>query len=186
MTEAGGLQDLAPSTDEADADRHIRPPTSLNSATKRRAITVLGILSLAVPVVVYLGFIHRYGVNVLWNDQWDDINVVGHTHAGNLSLATLWAQHNENRVFFPNLIVVVLSETTHFNSVIEEYMSAAMLIIATGLLILTHRRRRPSTPWFFYCPVAILTFSLVGGSSFTAVATPSGVSKWPGIWSCWV
>ncbi len=90
----------------------------------------------------------------------------GTRDAGNLSLATLWAQHNENRVFFPNLIVVVLGDTTHFNTVIEEYVSAAMLIIATGLLILTHRRRRPSTPWFFYCPVAILMFSLVGGSSF--------------------
>ena len=88
--------------------------------------------------------------------------------AGNLSLATLWAQHNENRIFFPNLIVVVLGDTTHFNTVIEEYVSAAMLIIATGLLILTHRRRRPSTPWFYYCPVVILMFSLVGGNPWWA------------------
>jgi hypothetical protein len=123
----------------------------------------VGILSLAVPVAVYLWFIHRYGVNMVWGDSWSDINVIEHAHAGTLSLATLWAQHNENRVFFPKLIVVMLGDTTHFNTVIEEYVSAAMLIIATGLLILTHRRRRPSTPWFYYCPVAILMFSLVGG-----------------------
>jgi hypothetical protein len=165
MTEVGGLQGLALSTDEAGADVHSRPPTSLSSA-RRRTITGLGVLSLAVPVAVYLWFIHRYGVNMIWNDNWADINVIEQAHAGNLSLATLWAQHNENRVLFPNLIVVVLGDTTHFNIVIEEYVSAAMLIIATGLLIQTHRRRRPSTPWLFYCPVAILMFSLVGGSAF--------------------
>jgi hypothetical protein len=141
---------------------------SLSAAARRRTITGLGILSLAVPVIVYLWFIHRYGVNMLWGDTWTDVNVIGHAHAGNLNLATLWAQHNENRVFFPNLIVIVLGDTTHLNIVIEEYVSAAMLIIATGLLILAHRRRRPSTPWFYYCPVAILMFSLVGGNPWYA------------------
>ena len=27
----------------------------------------------------------------------------------------MWAQHNENRIFFPNLIVVLLAHTAHFN-----------------------------------------------------------------------
>jgi hypothetical protein len=168
MTEVGDLRELALSTDEVGADPTPRPPTSPSSTTRRRSITGLGILSLAVPVMVYLWFIQRYSVNMIWGDAWTDINVIEHAHAGNLSLATLWAQHNENRIFFPNLIVVVLGYTTHFNTVIEEYVSAAMLIIATGLLILTHRRRRPSTPWFYYCPVVILMFSLVGGNPWWA------------------
>ena len=167
MTEVGDLRE-ALSTDEAGADLTVRPRTSLSSATRRRTISGLGILSLAVPVIVYLWFIRRYSVNMIWGDTWTDINVIEHAHAGTLSLATLWAQHNESRIFFPNLIVVLLGVTTHFNTVIEEYVSAAMLIIATGLLILTHRRRRPSTPWFYYCPVAILMFSLVGGNPWWA------------------
>jgi hypothetical protein len=176
MTEVtGASREIALSTDGAGADLTVRPRTSLSSAARRRTITGLGILSLAVPVAVYLWFIHRYSVNMLWGDAWTDINVIGHAHTGNLSLATLWAQHNENRVFFPNLIVVVLGDTTHFNIVIEEYVSAAMLITATGLLILTHRRRRPSTPWVYYCPVAILMFSLVGGNPWFG---PSGNTLW--------
>jgi uncharacterized membrane protein YsdA (DUF1294 family) len=36
-----------------------------------------------------------------------------------------------------------------------------MLIVATGLLIWAHRRRAPTTPWLYYCPVAILALSIV-------------------------
>ena len=122
MTEVGDLRE-ALSTDEAGADLTVRPRTSLSSAARRRTISGLGILSLAVPVIVYLWFIRRYSVNMIWGDTWTDINVVEHAHAGNLSLATLWAQHNESRIFFPNLIVVLLGATTRFNTVIEEYMT---------------------------------------------------------------
>ena len=36
-----------------------------------------------------------------------------------------------------------------------------MLVLATGLLILAHRRRSPSTPWIYYCPIAIVMLSFV-------------------------
>ena len=36
-----------------------------------------------------------------------------------------------------------------------------LLVAAIGLLIWTHKRRSPSTPWIFYCPVAILLLSFV-------------------------
>jgi len=35
----------------------------------------------------------------------------------------LGPQHNENRIFFPNLIVILLSRTTHFNVQVEEYLT---------------------------------------------------------------
>ena len=176
MIETGGaLQEVDQPSGEAD----VEPPTfwlmNVSSPAGRRTITGLGVLGLAVPVIVHLWFIHRYSINLLWGDTWSDINLIGHAHAGNLSLSALWAQHNENRIFFPNLIVIVLGDATHFNVVVEEYVSAAMLIAATGLLILTHRRRHPSTPWLYYCPVAILMFSLVGGNPFFG---PSGNTLW--------
>ncbi len=73
----------------------------------------------------------------------------------------LWAQHGDHRMFFPNLIVLLLAYTTHFNMVFEEFLSAAMLMAATALLILTHRRRRPSVPWIYYLPVAVVMLSWV-------------------------
>ena len=127
-----------------------------DSGDSRRAVltTALGIATLAVPVAAYFWFIDRFSVNVIYWDQWSDINVIGHP-----SIGTLWAQHLENRIFFPNLIVIVLASTTHFNIVFEEYVSGIMLVVAAGLFIWAHKRRSPSTPWIYYSPVMIVMLS---------------------------
>jgi hypothetical protein len=109
----------------------------------------------------------RYSVNVIVDDQFDDVTVIGHTYVHLFDWSALWAQHNENRIFFPNLIVVLLARTTHFNIQVEEYLSAVMLLVATTLLIWAHKRRSPTTPWLYYCPVALLSFS--GSSEMNGV-----------------
>ncbi len=131
-----------------------------------RWVKVLTVFGLGLPIVAYFWLIHRYGVNMIWGDQWADINIIGQAHAGTLSMASLWTQHFENRIFFPNLIVLLLAYTTHFNVVFEEYLSAIMLLAATALLILTHRRRSPATPWLYYSPVAFLMFTFAGGNIY--------------------
>ena len=70
-------------------------------------------------------------------------------------------QHAEHRVFVPNLIVLLLARTTHFNILVEEYLSGVMLCVAIGLLILADKRSSPSTPWIYYCPVALVLLSFV-------------------------
>ncbi len=122
----------------------------------KTACHVLTVLGFAIPLVAYFWLIHRYGVNGIWYDQWNDINVISHP-----SLGTLWAQHNEDRIFFPNLVVFVLSYTTHFNIHIEDYLNGLLLVAAAGLFILAHKRRSRSTPWLYYCPVLIIMFSFV-------------------------
>ena len=122
----------------------------------RTSVTALGF---AVPVVAYFWLIHHYAVNMIWDDQWSDIGLISHSYSHTLDLSTLWRQHNENRILFPNLIVLLLAQTTHFNIVIEEYLSGLMLVAATGFFIVAHRRRTPGQPWIYYCPVAVLMLS---------------------------
>ena len=102
-------------------------------------LTVLAILGFALPVVAYLWFVGHYSVNVPVADQWSDVNVIAHSYSGTLSLGILWTQHNSLRIFFPNLIVLLLAYTTHFNLIVEVYISALMLCVATGLFILTRQ-----------------------------------------------
>ena len=121
---------------------------------------VATVLGFAIPAVSYLLMIHSGGVNVIYADQWDDVALIGHAYSGTLHLSTLWSQHYENRIFFPNLIVLALAYTTHFNVVTEEYLSALMLFGATALIICAHKRRSPERRWIWYCPVAFLLLSL--------------------------
>jgi hypothetical protein len=123
-----------------------------------RLLTVLGF---GLPLFGCFWLLRQYSVNVIFGDQWDDVTVIAHSYTHLFDWSSLWAQHNENRIFFPNLIVLVLARVTSFNTQIEEYVSTLMLIVATALLIWAHRRRSPTTPWLYYCPVAILAFSVV-------------------------
>ena len=133
---------------------------ALKSETVRRAVNTLAIIGFVLPIVIYLAFICHYGVNMLWLDQWYNVELIGHP-----SLSALWAQHSEHRIFFPNLIVLLLAHTTHLNIVFEEFLSGIMLCLALGLLVLADKREAWSTPWIYYCPVAFVLLSLVQAES---------------------
>jgi hypothetical protein len=138
---------------------------SLPQQPSRTAVRALTVAGFALPVVLYFWFIHQYALNVVYADQWHDIGLLGQSYSGTLGFHSLWAQYNENRILFPNLIVLLLGHTDHYNVVFLEYLSGLMLVAATGLIIYTHKRRAPTTPWLFYCPVAIAMLSWVQAAS---------------------
>jgi hypothetical protein len=110
---------------------------------------------------VYIWFLHHYALNVVRADQWSNVTLIAQSYDGHLTLSALWAQHVDNRVFFPNLIVLAMSRIDAFNVSVEEYISAIFLFVAITLIIITHKRRTPDRPWIAYCPVAILMASVV-------------------------
>jgi Bacterial Ig domain len=152
------LAQISPTGSEAAADHN-----RVNSAPRygQTGLTCLGALGMVLPIGAYFWFIHQYSVNVVYWDQWSDINLLGHWYIGKLTLSGLWAPHGDHRILFPNLIVFALARFTHFNVVFEEYLSGAMLVTAAVFFISTHRRRSPSTPLIYYCPVTLLLFSFV-------------------------
>jgi hypothetical protein len=124
-------------------------------------VNVLTALGFGLPVLVYFGAIARYSVNDIYQDQWSDIGVIQHSYSNLFDWGSLWSQHNEDRIFFPNLVVIALAHATHFNIQAEEFVSGTMLVAALVLVIWAHKRRSPRTPWLYYCPVMILGCSLV-------------------------
>ncbi len=146
------------------------PPTVPPAAPPppRHRTDIVAAVVFAVVVGGVFWFIHHFAVNMIYFDQWVDIKVIMHAHDGTLSFATLWAQHNENRILFPNLIVLALAYATHFNIEVEDTLSGIFVVVTTALIIVAHRRRQPSLPWILYCPVALvfLSFAPLGTTLF--------------------
>jgi hypothetical protein len=126
-----------------------------------RLVNVLTALGFGLPLAGYLWAIWKYSVNVIISDQLNDVTVVKASKSHLLPWGALWTQDNEERMFFPRLLTILLVHTDHLNIRFEDFLGATMLIIAIGLFIWAHKRRSPSTPWLYYCPVAFLGFSLV-------------------------
>jgi hypothetical protein len=124
-------------------------------------VNILTALGFGIPLAAYFWFIHLFSLDVIVSDQLSDLAVISHSYTHLFDWNSLWAQHNENRILFPNLIVVLLAHTASFDVRIEEYLSAAMLVASTALLIWSHKRRSPATPWLYYCPIALLSLSVV-------------------------
>jgi hypothetical protein len=131
----------------------------VRAPARRKLLGIFTVAGFALPALAYFAFVNRYAVNVVVFDQWSDVALVEKAFSGHLSLSDLWAQHNENRILFPNLIVLVLAYATHLNIRTEEYISAVLLAGTVFLVIWAHRRRSPATPLIWYSPVAILMFS---------------------------
>lgn len=121
---------------------------------------------LLIPVAIYFWFVHQFGVNAIWYDQWANVALLTHSNffsqsnAGHLNLSMLWAQHNENRMLFPNLMVLALGSLTHLNVLTEQYLSALLLVVAVSLIILASRRDLAPVHWIIYLPVAFLMLTL--------------------------
>ena len=147
--------------DDVPADDGDESGGRLSAYLTQPAMAVL----LLIPVAFYFWFIHEYGVNAIYYDQWENIALLTHSsffstsYAGHTSLGMLWTQHNENRMLFPNLVVLLLGGLTHLNILTELYLSAVLLMTSVSLIIFAHRQGRVSIPWILYLPVVLLMLS---------------------------
>ncbi|MCL6563482.1 MAG: hypothetical protein K6U87_10780 [Firmicutes bacterium] len=99
----------------------------------RTQYIVLGLT--AIVIMAYLSFIARYGVNVPFWDEWDQVPIVNAALHGHLNFSQLWDQHNENRMFLPNLLVVLVALMTHWNLKIEMWFSALLSIASFAVFM---------------------------------------------------
>jgi hypothetical protein len=155
-------QDTASATVTRNGDRN-KP-----SIERSPLLTGLAVLGFAVPVALYFWLISSYAVDMLRVDQWADVGLIRRSFDGTLGVGALWSQYGQNRIFFQNLITLLVAHQAHFNVLVEVYISAVFLTAALALFILAHRRRSPSTPWIAYCPVAfvLLTVAQWGGALY--------------------
>ncbi len=123
--------------------------------------TAVAFVLLAAIVGGYFAFIHHYAVNSIYFDQWYDIRLLGRWYSGTMTISDLWSQHGENRILFPNLLVLLLARSAHYNTIVEQYLSGALLVASTAIIIWAHKRRSPDINWLWYVPVAAALLSLV-------------------------
>jgi hypothetical protein len=145
----GAAEPCAPTTPE-DYRRAGTPPW----------VRVLAALGFLLPVAFYVWLAAADSVDFLRADQWYDVKLIEHSFRGTLSLNMLWALHSDNRIFFQNLVTLLVAHLVHFNVLVEVYLNVVLLVGATTLLILTHHRRSPTTAWIWYCPFVIVMLSV--------------------------
>lgn len=112
------------------------------------------------PAIRLITSVRRWAVDVPFNDQWKLVPLLDPTHS--LRFGDFWKLHNEHRLVFPRLVMVLLARFTGWDTRVEMATSTAMLVVVFGLVAtgLAQIQRRSGMRFLLLLPlVSALVFS---------------------------
>jgi hypothetical protein len=105
------------------------------------SVSKLGIAAaLALPAFIVLYVILHFGVNIPFEDEWEFSSLLQSFHTHHLTGAMLWEQHNEHRIFFPRLLMLMLANISHWNIRLETLVSLLLAAVSVTVLALIVRK----------------------------------------------
>ncbi len=111
------------------------------------------------PGALSIAYVHEFGVNVVFRDQWSVVVLFRALSLGELSFGDLWAPHNEHRFLFPHIVMLVLGTATEWNNLAEMYLIQACFFVTLICLLLAFRAEG-GPRLILFVPIAFLVFSL--------------------------
>lgn len=142
------------------------PPSGLRSFLIRGSWLLL----ITAPFIFLFILIRHYGVNVPYGDQWELVPFFKEFHEGDLSFADFWNQHNEHRILFPRMLMLVLAVVSDWNIRYELYLN---LLLGLGIFVITLMLLKKSL-------VYVSRWSFVAGSILLSliVFSPTQWENW--------
>jgi hypothetical protein len=79
-----------------------------------------------IPVVLLIGFVANFSVNVPIDDEWRLASLFEKIAAGNVTFKDFWALHSNHRILFPKIIIAVLAFASRWNINYQLCLSIAL------------------------------------------------------------
>jgi hypothetical protein len=92
----------------------------------------LFLCAIALPPCLTAALILKYGVDFPFEDQWALAPLFAELKEGTLTLGRLFAQQNEYRQFFPNLVIVGLGRLTRWDVRYEMFLSLLLAALISS------------------------------------------------------
>lgn len=120
------------------------------------------ILLILLPVIIEAIYIKIFGVNIVYWDQWDFVPFIEELYNNNLSFYDLFGQHNEHRLFFPRIIMLLLAYISRYNNIYEMYFSWMLVLLILVVVFLLYKSSFGSSTKMLmvFVPVSFIIFNL--------------------------
>jgi hypothetical protein len=117
-------------------------------------------IALTLPALFTFHYVWQFGLRIPYYDQWEFVPLLEKMHNHTLTLADVWRQHNEHRILFPKILMLVLARLSNWNIFLE--LCANMVIAAFILLLLLSLLRSTSeeTPFWLKMFISLMVFSM--------------------------
>jgi hypothetical protein len=90
---------------------------------------------IVLPLIFVFYFVYKYGFTIPYWDEWEYVLLLEKFHNHTLTFTDLWVQHNEHRMFFPNLLVLLLASLSDWNILLELYFSIIFAALSLYFLL---------------------------------------------------
>lgn len=99
---------------------------------------IMLVVAVVLPFLICILFVHAYGVNVPYLDDWDFVvQVFVNGAAGKLTLWNFFqVQQVEHKLFVPYVLMLASAKLTSFNLIADMYLNLAFLAMTIALLML--------------------------------------------------
>lgn len=128
--------------------------------TPVKSSALIAVLAVLPPVVLAIALC-RYPFDTPWMDQWAFIPTLEKWYSGTLTLADLWAQHNEHRIPVARAVLLAIASVTHWNVLWETaatYTTAALIFLLLVRQLSRRAQHLGVTAWPLVIPLLSLLF----------------------------
>ena len=94
------------------------------------------------PLMFLIKLLCDYTIDMPFWDQWALVPIIDKYNKGNLSFYDLWSQHNEHRLIFPRIIMLLLAQITRWNTLYEVALNVFIALGTYGVMIYYIRRTK--------------------------------------------
>lgn len=137
--------------------------TTTSKKVASQVIKLVPYLSIVLPFSVALLYVHLFGVNVFFADEWSFVPLVQKLYSGTLTIKDLFAHENEHMRFFPWVVMLLLGPLTRYNTIPLMYLVQICFLVTSVTLLFAFRRdhrQHPPLSMLLFTPVPFLVFSL--------------------------
>jgi hypothetical protein len=133
-------------------------------------------LPLIVAALVMLVLILHYVVNTPFWDQWEMVPLFQKVDHHSLTIGNLWQQHNEHRIFFPLIVLLISAYITHWNTA-AEVLIGFIFACTTATLIFLMLKKSIGRWW-----LGLLAGVLIGAWFFSPIQWENWLWGWQVEW----
>jgi hypothetical protein len=117
-------------------------------------------IAILLPPLLICYFVYKYGITIPFLDQWELVPLLEKINNNTFTLADLWAQHNEHRILFPKILMLLLARWSNWNIFLELCANIVLAAFILLFLLLILRDTLKTVPGWLKIFTSLMVFSM--------------------------
>jgi hypothetical protein len=138
------------------------PEATTSKKVTNLVVKLVPCLSIFLPFGAAVFYVHLFGVNVFFADEWRFVPLVQKLDSGTLTIGDLLAHHYQHIYFFPWTVMLLLGTLTGYDTVPLMYLVQICFLVTSVVLFFAFKgdlKHRLPLSIILFAPIPFLVFS---------------------------